>query len=174
MKVATIQMVSGVSVPENLNRSLELLTKAADAGAELAVLPEYFCLLGHRDTDKLAVQELPGAGPIQQFLADAARSLGLWIVGGTLPISCPPQVPGPDSGQAGAQIGAVVAPQQRVFNSSLVFSPAGNCVQRYDKIHCFVLTMDLRGTTSPGCSIGDSLRPLSSCPRATGSSGRLA
>jgi uncharacterized protein YhdP len=56
------------------------------AGAELAVLPEYFCLMGARDTDKLAVRETAGAGTVQDFLADAARELGLWIVGGTLPL----------------------------------------------------------------------------------------
>ena len=55
MRVATIQMVSGISVTGNLERAHVLLHEAADAGAELAVLPEYFCLLGHRDTDKLAV-----------------------------------------------------------------------------------------------------------------------
>lgn len=124
MKVATIQMVSGADVALNLERARELLEQAAAAGAELAVLPEYFCLLGQRDTDKLAVQEPFGAGPIQQFLADTAQTLGLWIVGGTLPIS---------SGSADA-----TSPTgTRVYNSSLVFSPAGNCVQRYDKIHLF-------------------------------------
>ena len=56
----------------------------AQAGAALVALPEYFCLLGKRDTDKLAIAEAPGRGPIQQFLADSARTLGLWIVGGTL------------------------------------------------------------------------------------------
>ena len=124
MKVATIQMVSGAAVAANLERALVLLEQAAAAGAELAVLPEYFCLLGQRDTDKLAVQEPFGAGPIQQFLADTAQTLGLWIVGGTLPISS-------GSADAADQAGS------RVFNSSLVFSPAGQCVQRYDKIHLF-------------------------------------
>lgn len=127
MKVAAIQMVSGASVPGNLARALALLTEAAAAGAEVAVLPEYFCLLGHRDTDKLAVQEVFGVGPIQQFLADTARTLGLWIVGGTLPVSCDPQQ---------QTIGGEDA-VRRVFNSSLAFSPAGQCVQRYDKIHLF-------------------------------------
>ncbi len=124
MKVATIQMVSGASVQGNLQRAMALLTRAAAAGAELAVLPEYFCLLGHRDIDKLAVQEVFGDGPIQQFLAETAHSLGIWIVGGTLPISSMP-------------VSAAQAERTRVFNSSLVFSPSGECVQRYDKIHLF-------------------------------------
>ena len=127
MKIATIQMVSATSVQANLASARALLEQAAEAGAELAVLPEYFCLLGQRDTDKLAIQEVYGAGPIQQFLADAARTLGLWVVGGTLPISC-------DLAPAGSP---AAAPATRVFNSSLVFSAHGECVQRYDKIHLF-------------------------------------
>lgn len=117
MKVAAIQMVSGASVPSNLQRAAALLRQAAREGAELAVLPEYFCLLGHKDTDKLAVQERLGEGDIQRFLSDTARELGLWLVGGTLPLS---------TGQPG-----------RVRNSTLVFSPRGERVARYDKIHLF-------------------------------------
>eukprot|EP01041_Mallomonas_annulata_P019162 gene19162-38390_t len=76
-------MVSGTSVQSNLDSAQALLQAAAADGAELAVLPEYFCLLGRKDTDKLSAQEPLGEGPIQQFLAASARELGLWIVGGT-------------------------------------------------------------------------------------------
>ena len=126
MKAAAIQMVSSPALEENLASALALLQEAALQGAELAVLPEYFCLLGHRDTDKLAIQEVYGQGVIQQFLSETARSLGLWIVGGTLPLS-----------MGGALPDAAEPSVARVFNSSLVFSPAGRCVARYDKIHLF-------------------------------------
>ena len=129
MKTAAIQMVSSPAVSVNLDSALTLLKQAAQSGAELAVLPEYFCLLGNRDTDKLGIQESYGQGVIQQFLADTARALGLWIVGGTLPLSI---------GKAEAQsAGSATAHAARVHNSSLVFSPAGVCVARYDKIHLF-------------------------------------
>ena len=91
MKVAAIQMVSGPGPKENLATARGLLEQAAQAGAELAVLPEYFCAMGLRDTDKLAYQETWGEGPIQSFLARTARELGLWIVGGTCP--CAPPTP---------------------------------------------------------------------------------
>ncbi len=117
MKVAAIQMVSGVSVQANLDSAHELLTEAARGGAHLAVLPEYFCLMGHKDSDKLAVRERPGEGMIQDFLARTARELGLWIVGGTLPLV------GSDEGH--------------VRNTSIAFSPQGTQVARYDKIHLF-------------------------------------
>ncbi|OGB35081.1 MAG: acyltransferase [Burkholderiales bacterium RIFCSPLOWO2_12_FULL_61_40] len=117
MKVAAIQMVSTGDVSHNLAQAGQLLAQAAQAGAELAVLPEYFCLIGMHDSDKLAFQEAYGQGPVQQFLADAARSLGLWLVAGTLPL----RANQPD----------------RVFNSTLVYNPQGLCVARYDKIHLF-------------------------------------
>lgn len=123
MKVATVQMVSAANLQANLDRAGELLAQAAALGAEVAVLPEYFCLLGHRDTDKLGIGEAFGDGPIQRFLADAARSLAMWVVGGTLPLR--------------VQRGAAQHRRHRVTNSSLVFDPSGTCVQRYDKIHLF-------------------------------------
>jgi nitrilase len=117
MKIAALQMVSAIERETNLARAHALLAQAAAQGAELAVLPEYFCALGARDTDKLALRETPGSGRVQGFLADAAREFGLWIAGGTLPLA---------AGDA-----------HHVFNSSLVYAPDGNCVARYDKIHLF-------------------------------------
>jgi len=117
MKTAAIQMVSGVSLQANLAEARSLLEQAAQAGAELAVLPEYFCLMGHQDSDKLAARESFGEGEVQRFLAQAARELELWVVGGTLPL--------------------VAADAAHVRNTSMVFSPAGEHVARYDKIHLF-------------------------------------
>ena len=120
MKVAALQMVSSPHVADNLAQARTLLEQAAQLGAELAVLPEYFSTMGMRDSDKLALAETFGHGAAQDFLARSARELGLWIVGGTLPLGCT------ESGDA-----------ERVRNSSLVYSPAGECVARYDKIHLF-------------------------------------
>jgi nitrilase len=117
MKTAAIQMVSGADVGANLVSARALLAQAADQGAELAVLPEYFCLMGLRYEAKLAAREQFGGGPVQDFLAAAARDLGLWLVGGTLPLAS--------------------RDAERVRNTTLVFSPAGECVARYDKIHLF-------------------------------------
>ncbi|TFY98140.1 carbon-nitrogen hydrolase family protein [Ramlibacter rhizophilus] len=110
-------MVSSTVLEDNLREARRLLARAASEGAELAVLPEYFCLMGHRDSDKLQVREDLGHGPIQDFLAACAREFGLWIVGGTLPLRA-------DSAE-------------HVRNTSLVFSPTGERVARYDKIHLF-------------------------------------
>ena len=117
MKVAAIQMVSSPDVVENLARARHWLEQAAARGAQLAALPEYFCLMGRKDEDKLAIAETLGDGPIQQALADAARELGLWIIGGTLPLR--------------------TTDPKRVRNSCLVFAPDGSRVARYDKMHLF-------------------------------------
>lgn len=117
MKVAAIQMVSGTSLQANLDAAAALLAEAAQGGAELAVLPEYFCLMGHQDSDKLAAREAFGSGQVQDWLAQTAKALGLWVAGGTLPL--------------------VAGDEAHVRNTSLVFSPEGRCVARYDKIHLF-------------------------------------
>ena len=117
MKVAALQMVSSTRWDDNRDQALQLLQQAARAGAELAVLPEYFCVMGRKDTDKLALAEPLGAGPMQQFLADCARDLGLWIVGGTVPLATPDP--------------------HKVRNTVLAYAPSGDCVARYDKIHLF-------------------------------------
>jgi len=116
MKIAALQMVSAPELGRNLESAARLVAAAARAGAELVALPEYFCLLGRRDSDKLALAEAPGDGPIQAFLANTAREHGLWVIGGTLPIRT-----------EGA----------RVLNSNCVYGPDGTLAARYDKIHLF-------------------------------------
>ncbi len=117
MKLAALQMVSGPDAQVNLATALALIEQAAQAGAELVGLPEYFCLIGRQDTDKLAIAEHEGQGPLQDALRDAARRHGVWLAGGTLPLR-------------GNQPG-------RVRNSTLVWNPLGEQVARYDKVHLF-------------------------------------
>jgi nitrilase len=112
-----------VSTPErerNLEDAARLIAQAADDGARLVLLPEYFCFMGFKETDKLAVRETYGDGPIQRFLADAARRHGIWVIGGTLPLAVT------DPGDPA-----------RVLNTTLVFDPEGREAARYDKIHLF-------------------------------------
>jgi predicted amidohydrolase len=120
-RVAALQTVSGPDVAANLVAAGALAEEAAAAGAKLVALPEYFGIMGMRDTDKLAARERPGAGPIQDFLANTARRLGLWVVGGSVPL---------DAGR-----------DDRVYNSSLVYDPQGRLAARYDKIHLFGLEL---------------------------------
>ena len=117
MRIAALQTVATPSVERNLDTARRLIAEAAQEGAQLVALPEYFCFMGQRDSDKLALAETPGDGPIQQMLADAARLHGVWVIGGTLPL----RTGNPD----------------RVFNACCVYSPEGQMAARYDKIHLF-------------------------------------
>ena len=119
--VAAIQMNSSHVVADNLAVAAGLLRKAKETGAEVACLPENFAFMGIRDADKRAVAESDGTGPIQAFLAATARSLGMWILGGT--------------------IGIQRAADSRVANTSLLFDAKGARVARYDKIHLFDVTV---------------------------------
>lgn len=125
MKIAALQMVSTPDVARNLAAARRLLAEAAAQGARLAALPEYFCFMGLKDSDKLGVAEQPGAGPIQAMLAEAARAHGLWIIGGTLPLVSPDP--------------------QRVLNTCGVWAPDGSLAARYDKIHLFRFERDGAG-----------------------------
>jgi predicted amidohydrolase len=127
MKVAAIQMTSGPDVTANLEQARMLLSQARERGATLAALPENFPFMGLKDADKRAVGETDGRGPIQDFLASTAGALGLWIVGGTMPMR-------------GAENGRVAA-------ASLVYNAAGKRVARYDKIHLFDVDIPGRAET---------------------------
>lgn len=115
--IAAIQMTSGPDVSANLQEASALLEETARRGARLAALPENFSFMGLSDGDKRGVAEEDGQGPVQDFLAQTARRLEMWIVGGTVPLR-------------GAADGRVAA-------ASLVFDAAGERRARYDKIHLF-------------------------------------
>jgi nitrilase len=72
------------------------------------------------ENDKLAVAEQPGAGPIQDAMASMARELGIWLIGGTMPL--------------------VANEPGKVLNTLLAYGPDGRCASRYDKIHLFGFT----------------------------------
>ncbi len=121
IRVAAIQMVAGPNVFANLKEAARLIEIAASQGAKLAALPEYFCLMGMNDADKVAAREQDGSGPIQEFLSATAKCLGIWLVGGSVPL--------------------VSSRPDKVRNSCLVYDDHGKQVARYDKIHLFGLEL---------------------------------
>lgn len=121
VKIAGIQMASGPQVSANLSEAERLIEIAVAQGAKLVALPEYFAIMGMKDTDKVAVREKDGQGPIQRFLAKMAKKHQIWLIGGSVPME------------------ASVA--DKVRNSCLVYDPTGKQVARYDKIHLFGLDL---------------------------------
>ncbi len=120
-RMAGIQMASGPNVAANLNEARRLIEIAVAHGAGLIALPEYFAIMGLKQTDKVDARETEGKGPIQSFLEETARAHGIWLIGCSVPLESP--VPG------------------KVFNACLVFDDKGQRAARYDKIHLFKLDL---------------------------------
>ena len=120
--VAAIQMASGPNVTANLEEAERLIKTAIQQEAELVVLPENFAIMGLSEADKVAIAEVPGEGPIQQFLSQQASKHGIWIVGGTMPI---------ESSSMG-----------KVYSASLLYNSEGEMIARYDKIHLFDVVLE--------------------------------
>lgn len=139
-KMACIQMASGPNVGANLFEAEKLIYQAAKQGAKLVVLPENFAIMGLKETDKLAVREADGKGPIQDFLAQQAKRHKVWLVGGTIPM--------------------LAADPNKVRAACLVYNDQGKRVARYDKIHLFdvqVVGSDERYTESETIEAGSEL-----------------
>lgn len=116
-KVAAVQLASGSNVSANLLETERLAEAAAEQDADLIVLPENFAFIGRNCSDANALREHPGNGPLQSFLSQLASRLGVWIVGGTIPIE----------GDHAAKWRAACT----------VYDERGRQVARYDKQHLF-------------------------------------
>lgn len=137
---AVIQMTSAATVSDNLVVAYALLKQAAQAGAQLAVLPENFVLMGQHEHDKFAIAEQQGSGPIQAWLSATAREFNLWIVAGTMPMKLPNE--------------------SRVAAACLVIDAQGHCVARYDKMHLFdVEVNDAHGSYRESASMAPGSQP---------------
>lgn len=117
IRIAAVQMVSTPVVEENFLSASGRIAEAAGVGAKLVLLPEYWPIMGMKESDKLAHAEDLDAGPIQDFMSRMAREHKIWLIGGTLPMVSPES--------------------DKVLNTMMVYDPDGRHVVRYDKIHLF-------------------------------------
>ncbi|WP_456415674.1 carbon-nitrogen hydrolase family protein [Thiolapillus sp.] len=116
-KAACIQLASGSNVNANLLEAQRLMEHAVREGVRLIVLPENFAYMGAQCSDMLEICEEDNDGPIQHFLSQTAQKLGIWLVGGTIPI-------------------ATESPQ-KLRAACLLYDDKGQRVARYDKMHLF-------------------------------------
>lgn len=114
IQVAVAQFCAQDNVTANLATCLELITSAAQEGADLVVLPEASICPPPGVFDPTPVAQ-PEDGPFVHALADAARAHSLHVVFGTF-------TPSPDG---------------RIFNTVLALDPRGIIVARYDKLHLY-------------------------------------
>ena len=113
MRVALCQMRSSEDVDANVALAERLLEEAADAGADLATLPEFFPYLGTAQGRAAAAEPVPG--PTTERLATIARERSMWVLGGSILES--------DDGH--------------IYNTSALFDREGELVARYRKIHLY-------------------------------------
>lgn len=116
MKIAAIQMCSGLDPEANLAALEPLLAEAAAAGARYVLTPEV-TLIFPENRDQLRSVAAPFEGhPQLARIGELARQYGIFIHIGSLPI---PLADG------------------RFANRAVLFGPDGQQVALYDKIHLF-------------------------------------
>jgi deaminated glutathione amidase len=114
MRVAVCQLNARDNRAANLEVARDLLGRAAAAGADLAILPEYVDYLGRVEG---APKPEPIDGEFAPFFAAAARELRIWVHAGSF------HEAGPD--------------ERRTYNTSLIFNRRGELAATYRKIHLY-------------------------------------
>lgn len=121
-QLAVIQMVSSANTADNLTVAQNYMIQAVKQGAQLVALPENFSCMAKEERDKIAIAETDGDGPVQTWLSKMARELGIYILGGTIPI----KVPG----------------KEKVYAASMMYNDQGERIACYHKIHLFDVTVE--------------------------------
>jgi predicted amidohydrolase len=120
LRVAAVQLRSGVEPAANRAHAMPFLRAAAADGARLIATPECSMVL---DRDKERMLATIASAQIDQEIkawGAAAKELGVWLLLGS---------------------GSVAAESGKVFNRSMLFSPEGKLVAHYDKINLFDVTL---------------------------------
>lgn len=115
IKVAAIQLNANGTGEENVAKAVRMVEQAAKGGAQLVVLPELFNRYG--DLAEVVAHAEPIPGPTSETMRELAKTLGIWLVAGSI-------------AESSEQLG-------KAYNTSLFFSPRGESVARYRKMHLF-------------------------------------
>lgn len=121
--VAVVQLCSSAEVNASLRHLDDVLSDLKPDDVDAVFLPENFAALAATNPRAIGDAETYGAGEIKAFVAGKAKGLGTYIFAGTLPLTQRP--------------GGQPVPEHRVRAASLVFSPMGEIIARYDKQHLF-------------------------------------
>jgi predicted amidohydrolase len=138
MRVAVCQLNAGKDRAANLAVARSLLERAAAAGADLAVLPEFTDYLGPRSG---MPEPEPVDGEYARFFADAARELSMWVHAGSF------HETGPDD--------------RHTYNTSLVFDRGGTLAGVYRKIHLYDVEIPGRVSYLESASVAAGSTPAS-------------
>lgn len=120
LRVAAVQLRSGIDPAANRAHALPFLREAAMAGARFIATPENSLRLD-RDRQRMLTAVGPEEGDSElKAWARIAQELGVWLLMGS---------------------GAIANGAGKVFNRSFLFNPDGKIVARYDKINLFDVTL---------------------------------
>lgn len=117
--IALIQSAVTGSKEKNLLNAEKLLVDAADAGADIAVLPEMF--ICPYDSKRFPEFAEPADGPSVERLSRAAEKNGLYFIAGTIP---------------------EIDKKGNIYNTSFSFSSDGSLIGRHRKIHIFDINIE--------------------------------
>ncbi|WP_290483557.1 carbon-nitrogen hydrolase family protein [Hyphomonas sp. UBA3601] len=117
VRVACVQMRSGVEIAPNIVAASDLIRDAAGQGAQLVTTPEMTNLLDIRP-GKARPKIVPEADDqTLGAMRGLAAELGIWMLIGSIAVT--------------------LAGEDRLANRSVLIAPDGSVRARYDKIHMF-------------------------------------
>ena len=116
IRVACVQMRSGVDVAENIAATTSLIREAAGNGATLIATPEMTTLLDRQPGGVWAKSTSEGADPGLMAFRALARELGVTLLIGSI---------------------AIRVEDGKCANRSFLIAPDGEVIAKYDKIHMF-------------------------------------
>lgn len=132
-QIGLIQLDTGADAEKNRLQIEHLIKEAAEKGAELVILPEHSDVMGRREKE----QAVPVPGPVSRWYGELARKYRLYLHCGS--------------------VTEAAEDQEHPYNTSLLFSPSGELLKSYRKLHLFDVTLpDGKGVReSAGVSAGE-------------------
>jgi deaminated glutathione amidase len=117
---AAVQMLASSDKAANLEEAKRWVRAAGAAGARVVALPEVFIWRGNKKDERDSAEPIPG--PTSEALADLARQLGIYLLGGSILEEIPRS--------------------SKAYNTSLLFGPRGDLLATYRKIHLFDVDLE--------------------------------
>lgn len=121
MRVACVQMTSGIDIAENLDRAGGFIRAAAAQGAGLILTPENSCHIRNPAEAKIKSTRSMGDHIGIPYFSALAKELGVTLLIGSM---------------------AVKAQNGKLMNRSFLFAPDGTLATTYDKIHLFDVQLE--------------------------------
>ncbi len=118
MKIALLQLPVSQNKSSNIQNACDEIRKAAQAGIDLAILPEMFCC--PYETGAFRTYGEEAGGETQQALSALAKELGIYIVGGSFPELA----------------------DGKIYNTCCVYDRSGTEIAKHRKVHLFDIAVE--------------------------------